>query len=73
MMAISEEGGSAYKPSAREKPIDWPTIMIESGFSESLKHLRNGANWWLTNSQGEVKIVVIISIQPANKKLHLET
>jgi hypothetical protein len=69
----SKEGDSGYKPSSRKDGTDWPTIMIESGFSESLRHLRNDAKWWLTNSQGEVKIVVIISIQPVDKKLHLET
>jgi len=32
----SKEGDSSYKPSSRENKYDWPTIVIESGLSESL-------------------------------------
>jgi len=48
---------------------DWPTIVFESGLSEPLR-LRNDAAWWLVDS-GEVKIVIIISITPAQKRLRV--
>jgi hypothetical protein len=68
---IGSLGNTIYINLIQDK-TDWPTIMFESGFSESLGHLRNDAKWWLANSQGEVKIAVIIAIQPADKKLHIE-
>ncbi|KAJ5948562.1 hypothetical protein N7454_001869 [Penicillium verhagenii] len=34
----------------------WPTLVIETGVSESLPRLREDARWWLENSGGEVKL-----------------
>jgi hypothetical protein len=68
----SKEGDSSYKPSSRENETDWPTIVFESGLSESLRRLRSDARWWLKNSGGDVKIVVLISIKPADKRLQIE-
>ena len=60
---MSKEGDSAFKPgSMRPLETDWPTIIIESGWSESLTKLREDARRWLENSRGEVKIVLLISI-----------
>src|SRR5277367_3556778 len=60
---MSKEGDSAFKPgSIRPLDTDWPTIVIESGWSESLTKLREDARRWLENSGGEVKIVLLISI-----------
>ena len=69
----SKEGDSAYRPhSFRPNETDWPTIVIESGISESLRRLRFDASWWLTESGGDVKIVIIISIQRAKSRLQIE-
>ena len=68
----SKEGDSAYKPNSRNHEDDWPTIVFESGLSESLTKLRNDAKWWLTNSQGDVRIVLIVSVKPGNKTLRVE-
>jgi hypothetical protein len=68
----SKEGDTSYKPSSREKESDWPTIVIESGLSESFERLRGDASWWLQNSKGEVKIVIIISVKPVSKRLEIE-
>jgi len=68
----SKEGDSAYKPSSRNHEDDWPTIVFESGLFESLTKLRNDAEWWLTNSQGDVRIVIIVSVRPENKTLRVE-
>src|SRR3984957_1507887 len=60
---MSKEGDSAFKPwSMRPHETDWPTIVIESGWSESLTRLREDARRWLENSKGNVKIVLLISI-----------
>jgi hypothetical protein len=52
--------------------VTGPTIVFESGFSESLSHLRFDAGWWLKQSGGEVKIVIIISIVRAESMLLIE-
>ena len=60
---VSKEGDTAFKPrSIRARKADWPTIVIESGWSESLTRLRQDARGWLENSRGKVKIVLLISI-----------
>jgi hypothetical protein len=59
----SKEGDTAYKPlSIRPREVDWPTIVIEAGWSESLQKLRLDAGFWLEDSGGDVKIVLLISI-----------
>lgn len=68
----SKEADSAFKPLSREKVTDWPTLVIESGMSESLARLRVDAAWWLTNSGGEVKIVLLVAITPAVRRLQIE-
>jgi hypothetical protein len=47
-------------------------LFFEAGVSETLARLRVDADWWLTNSNGEVKIVVIIWIRRAAKSLVIE-
>ena len=60
---VSKEGDSAFKPlSMRPRGADWPTIVLESGWSESLTKLRQDAHRWLENSRGDVKIVLLFSI-----------
>lgn len=69
----SKEGDSGHKPRAlRPSPSDWPTIVFESGFSESLPRLRVDAAWWLMESGGQVNIVVIISAQLAQGRIVIE-
>jgi hypothetical protein len=68
----SKEGDSAYKPPSRRNKSDWPTIVIESGLSESLRHLRADAKWWLENSGGDVDIVILISIKEEQRNLLIE-
>ena len=71
--STSKEADSAYKPSTiRGQENDWPTIVFESGLSETLNRLRVDARWWLSNSRGDVKIGVIFSIQKASKTILIE-
>jgi hypothetical protein len=69
----SKEADSAYRPrSFRPNKTDWPTIVFESGVSESLSQLRFDAGWWLRKSGGAVKIVIIISVERAPQTLQIE-
>jgi hypothetical protein len=69
----SKEADSAYRPrSFRPNKNDWPTIVFESGVSETLRHLRLVARWWLTKSGGAVRIVIIIPINRIQSTLQIE-
>ena len=69
----SKEGDSTYKPRwCRAGKEQWPTLVFEAGLSETLDKLRTDAEWWLTNSRGEVKIAIVVSIRLAQKSLWIE-
>ena len=70
---VSKEGDSAFKPlSIRPREADWPTIVLESGWSESLTRLRQDAHIWLENSGGDVKIVLLFSIGRTARTMIIE-
>jgi hypothetical protein len=70
---VDKEADSAYKPrSLRPLKTDWPTIVLEGGVSESLLELRTDASWWLSNSGGDVKIVLIFSVKVTTRTIHIE-
>ncbi|KAL5355504.1 hypothetical protein BJX96DRAFT_170736 [Aspergillus floccosus] len=50
----------------------WPTLVVETGVSESLAKLRRDATWWFQNSSGDTKIVLVISIKRATKQITIE-
>lgn len=69
----SKEGDSSFKPRrVRRRENDWPTIVVEAGYSPNLRSLRNAARWWLYNSNDDVKIVILISICARTKQLIVE-
>src|SRR5271155_1216219 len=71
--SVSKEGDSAFKPlSIRPREADWPTIVLESGWSESLTRLRRDAHIWLENSGGDVKIVLLFSISRTARTMIIE-
>ncbi|RMZ81791.1 hypothetical protein DV738_g2048, partial [Chaetothyriales sp. CBS 135597] len=70
---IAKEADCAFKPlSRRPRPLDWPTLVIEAGWSESRSRLRVDARIWLENSGGEVKIVLLISPSRAARSIIIE-
>lgn len=50
----------------------WPTIVIESGLCASLSRLREDAKWWLSRSQGEVRVVLVVTLYPGTRSLCVE-
>ena len=50
----------------------WPTIVIESGLCASLSRLREDAKWWLSRSQGEVRVVLVVTLYPGFRSLCVE-
>jgi hypothetical protein len=68
-----KEPDSCWRPpAARPNELDWPTLVFEIGVSETLRKLRNDAQWWLANSQGRVKIVLLFKINRAARTIHIE-
>ncbi|KAI5865618.1 hypothetical protein GGS23DRAFT_560041 [Durotheca rogersii] len=68
------EGDSTGVPiiRARAGSQPWPTLVIESGFSQSLASLRTKMRWWFSASGHEVKIVVLINLCRAQRKMVVE-
>ncbi|CAG8068494.1 unnamed protein product [Penicillium nalgiovense] len=42
---------------------DWPSLVIETGLSESEAQLRADASWWFSNSDHQVNIVILFRIK----------
>jgi len=73
LAGFSKEAHSAFKPkSSRPRGTDWPTLVIETGVPETLDRLRVDAHWWLTNSLGAVKIVLLFSITEVDHTILIE-
>ncbi|KAK4862984.1 hypothetical protein LT330_010089 [Penicillium expansum] len=51
----------------------WPTVTVEMGVSESYRKLKADAEWWLTNSRGDVKLVIIVSVNRKTPQIKFET
>jgi len=68
-----KEADSAFRPeSSRPTRAHWPTLVVETGVSQSLSQLRVAANWWLCNSWGNVNIVLLFSIDEENREILIE-
>ncbi len=57
----SKEPDIGYIPLSRQVEDDWPSFVIEVGVSESLAMLRRDAAFWITNSDGRTRIVIVLS------------
>ena len=67
------EGDSTGGPKPeRGKPNDWPTLVIESGDSESLSRLRMDMEWWFRTSNHQVKIVLLAKFNHHRCEIQLE-
>ncbi|CRL24597.1 unnamed protein product [Penicillium camemberti] len=51
----------------------WPTVTVEVDVSESYPKLKADAEWWLMNSRGDVKLVIIVSVNRKTPKIKFET
>ncbi|CUS15112.1 unnamed protein product, partial [Tuber aestivum] len=72
-VSSSKEADSAFRPqSSRPHKTNWPTVVVESGVSETLERLRVDAKWWLYNSSGDVRIVLLFSIKEVGQEILIE-
>lgn len=50
----------------------WPSLVVETGVSESLTKLRRDATWWFQNSSGDTRIVILLAINAGTRELRIE-
>ncbi|KAI5796230.1 hypothetical protein DFH27DRAFT_109369 [Peziza echinospora] len=67
----SKEGDGALRPSSRLGD-SFPSLVLEVGYSESLSALRIDAQWWLLNSGGQTKLVLILRLKRDPFSLRIE-
>ncbi|KLJ05799.1 hypothetical protein EMPG_10772 [Blastomyces silverae] len=55
---------TSYRPRLRPatRSAEWPSLVLEVGYSESASKLRKDASWWLTESQGGVRVVITLKL-----------
>ena len=69
----SKEPDASFKPrESRSDPSAWPTFVIECGVSETLSKLKIDCQWWLENSNGDVKIALLMKISREHESIHIE-
>ncbi|KAK3940458.1 hypothetical protein QBC46DRAFT_125929 [Diplogelasinospora grovesii] len=67
------EGDSSGCPiSQRPGGQDWPTLVIEAGYSQSLEGLRADMQWWFSASNHQVKIVLLVKLDQSRGEIILE-
>ena len=68
-----KEGDWSMMPvNVRPNRGDFPTIVVEVGFSESLRKLRNDARLWFSMSNNDVQIVILIAVRAASNQIIFE-
>ena len=56
----------------RNGATDWPSLVIEAGYSQGMASLRSAARWWISRGRGQVRIVLILSIRVATRTIKVE-
>ena len=68
-----KEADCSWKPGYfRPLKTDWPTVVIECGVSKSRDRLEVDAHWWLENTDGQVKMVLVISFSKTKREIHFQ-
>ncbi len=68
----SKEADVGYKPISRDMADEWPSFVIEVGVSQSLAMLRRDAAFWITNSDGRTRIVIVLSVNQRDRQILVE-
>lgn len=67
------EGDSSGRPGFQQPGSEsWPTLVIESGYSQSLQALRNDMRWWFSALNPQVKIAIIAKLDATERSIILE-
>jgi len=68
----SKEGYHALRPDTDRARGVWPPAVIEFGYSEALDFLRLDAEWWLINSAGATRLVILVQLITAPFAIRIE-
>jgi len=68
----SKEGYQAIGPFTGGARPAWPSVVMEVGPSEALDFLRLDAKWWLINSAGKTRFVIIVQLMTEPFAIHIE-
>ncbi|KAK0655478.1 hypothetical protein B0T16DRAFT_341660 [Cercophora newfieldiana] len=67
------EGDSTGSPLPERRGADkWPTLVVESGYSQTLPELRRDMRWWFQASNHDVKIVILVKFDNQQHHILLE-
>ena len=67
----SKEGYQAIGPASRRARPAWPSVVMEVGSSEALEFLRLDAKWWLINSAGNTRFVMLVQLMTDPFGIHI--
>ena len=68
----SKEGDEGFGPNTRLGRSAWPSVMMEYGYSGGEDFLRLDAQWWLINSAGRIRFVILIFVAKNPLALSIE-
>jgi len=72
MSSGKQPDGSLRPLRARPNHLDWPTVIFEGGVSETPNRLTADGRWWIENSKGAVKIVLLFFASVTDKSIRIE-
>jgi len=58
----SKEGDGGFGPNTRLGRSVWPLVIMEFGYSGGENFLRLDAQWWLINSPGRIRFVILVYV-----------
>ncbi|CUS06943.1 unnamed protein product, partial [Tuber aestivum] len=68
-----KEADASFRPlRARPGHHQWPTVVHECGVSETARRLTVDGKWWINNSGGAVKIVLLVFVNEKAKTIRIE-
>jgi hypothetical protein len=68
----SKEAEEGIMPAARGA-LGWPSVVFEVGITETMPALRCDAAWWLLNSYGKTRMLVVIKVTRNPFSMFLES
>ncbi|EFX06509.1 hypothetical protein CMQ_6830 [Grosmannia clavigera kw1407] len=67
------EADAAFMPGERADALDgWPTLVVETGLSQSSESLDAKMRWWFHASNHQVNIVLLVKLQRASHTICVE-
>ncbi|KAK2814017.1 hypothetical protein FQN50_000421 [Emmonsiellopsis sp. PD_5] len=59
------------RPNPPGRSLDWPTVVLEVGFSESSEKVKRDISWWLHESKGNVLLGITIDIKRPSGNIYI--